>query len=128
MARPIIWAIDDDPEVLRAVERDLRRHYGKEYRVMAAFPPAQAGQINIGAQLPLQAVKNLAKEIPVIGRVIDGLNIQETLQFDVIHTRESHVVNIRKLFCIHTGSGYRKYVCHSTGKSFAADGEGSKLV
>jgi thioredoxin reductase (NADPH) len=28
--------VDDDPEVLRAVERDLRRQYGNRYRVMAA--------------------------------------------------------------------------------------------
>ncbi|HKI03615.1 MAG TPA: FAD-dependent oxidoreductase [Thermoanaerobaculia bacterium] len=36
MARPILFAIDDDPEVLRAVERDLRRQYGEPYRVMRA--------------------------------------------------------------------------------------------
>jgi len=36
MAKPVIWTIDDDPDVLRAVERDLRRHYGNRYRVMAA--------------------------------------------------------------------------------------------
>ncbi len=28
--------VDDDPEVLRAVERDLRRQYGSRYRVLAA--------------------------------------------------------------------------------------------
>ena len=28
MSKPIIWTIDDDPDVLRAVERDLRRQYG----------------------------------------------------------------------------------------------------
>jgi thioredoxin reductase (NADPH) len=36
MARPVLWTIDDDPEVLRAVERDLRRRYGEQYRVMRA--------------------------------------------------------------------------------------------
>ncbi len=36
MAKPIIWTVDDDPDVLRAVERDLRRQYGGRYRVMAA--------------------------------------------------------------------------------------------
>ena len=36
MAKPIIWTVDDDPDVLRAVERDLRRQYGNRYRVMAA--------------------------------------------------------------------------------------------
>lgn len=28
--------VDDDSDVLRAIERDLRRHYGNRYRVMAA--------------------------------------------------------------------------------------------
>src|SRR5437764_4403178 len=36
MARPVLLAVDDDPEVLRAVERDLRRRYGAEYRVVRA--------------------------------------------------------------------------------------------
>ncbi|HVR96556.1 MAG TPA: FAD-dependent oxidoreductase [Thermoanaerobaculia bacterium] len=36
MARPILFAVDDDPEVLKAVERDLRRRYGERFRVMRA--------------------------------------------------------------------------------------------
>ncbi|HEV2745268.1 MAG TPA: FAD-dependent oxidoreductase [Rubrobacter sp.] len=36
MAKPVILAVDDDPQVLRAVERDLRRRYAKEYRVLRA--------------------------------------------------------------------------------------------
>jgi thioredoxin reductase (NADPH) len=36
MAKPVIWTVDDDPDVLRAVERDLRRHYGDRYRIISA--------------------------------------------------------------------------------------------
>lgn len=36
MPKPVIWTIDDDPDVLRAVERDLRRHYGDRYRIISA--------------------------------------------------------------------------------------------
>ncbi len=36
MARPVLLAVDDDPDVLRAVERDLRKHYSDRYRVMSA--------------------------------------------------------------------------------------------
>ncbi|MCP4383664.1 MAG: FAD-dependent oxidoreductase [Hyphomicrobiales bacterium] len=36
MAQPIILAVDDDPEVLAAVERDLRQHYRRDYRIMKA--------------------------------------------------------------------------------------------
>jgi thioredoxin reductase (NADPH) len=35
MAVPAILSVDDEPEVLRAVERDLRRKYGRDYRVLA---------------------------------------------------------------------------------------------
>src|SRR5438477_1663593 len=36
MAKPVIWTVDDDADVLRAVERDLRRHYGDRYKVISA--------------------------------------------------------------------------------------------
>lgn len=36
MAKPALLAVDDDPEVLRAVDRDLRRRYSEHYRVMRA--------------------------------------------------------------------------------------------
>jgi thioredoxin reductase (NADPH) len=36
MAKPVIWTVDDDPDVLRAIERDLRRHYGDRYRIISA--------------------------------------------------------------------------------------------
>jgi thioredoxin reductase (NADPH) len=36
MAKPALLTIDDDPDVLRAVERDLRRRYSERYRVLAA--------------------------------------------------------------------------------------------
>src|SRR5947209_3562502 len=36
MARPIIITIDDDPDVLRSIERDLRRRYADRYRILSA--------------------------------------------------------------------------------------------
>ena len=36
MAKPVLLTVDDDPDVLRAVERDLRRQYGEHYRVLRA--------------------------------------------------------------------------------------------
>src|ERR1051325_2853109 len=36
MSRPTIITVDDDREVLRAIERDLRRKYGEGYRVLKA--------------------------------------------------------------------------------------------
>ena len=45
MAKPILLTVDDDPEVLRAVERDLRRRYAEHYRVMRAESGAAALEI-----------------------------------------------------------------------------------
>ncbi len=36
MPKPVLLTIDDDPEVLRAIERDLRSRYAEHYRVMRA--------------------------------------------------------------------------------------------
>jgi len=44
MAKPVLMAVDDDGEVLRAVERDLRKHYAENYRVMRASSGAAALQ------------------------------------------------------------------------------------
>src|SRR6266404_359087 len=50
MARPVIWTVDDDPDVLRAVERDLRRHYGDRYK----FISADSGVCALEATKPLK--------------------------------------------------------------------------
>jgi thioredoxin reductase (NADPH) len=49
MPKPVIWTVDDDPDVLRAVERDLRRQYGDRYKVISADSGASA----------LEAIKQL---------------------------------------------------------------------
>ncbi len=42
MAKPALLTVDDDPDVLRAVARDLRRQYGEHYRVLRANSPEAA--------------------------------------------------------------------------------------
>ena len=42
MAKPVILAVDDEPEVLNAIERDLRHHFAATYRVMKARSGEQA--------------------------------------------------------------------------------------
>ena len=36
MPKPTLLAVDDDPQVLRAVDRDLRQKYGEHYRILRA--------------------------------------------------------------------------------------------
>jgi len=51
MAKPIIMTVDDEPQVLNAIERDLRSHYRSDYRIVKANSGAEA----------LQAVREFKK-------------------------------------------------------------------
>ena len=51
MTKPIILTVDDEPQVLNAVERDLRQHYRGDYRIVKAGSGAEA----------LEAVRQLKK-------------------------------------------------------------------
>jgi thioredoxin reductase (NADPH) len=42
MSKPVLLAVDDDPEVLRSVVRDLRRQYVDRYRVLQSGGGAEA--------------------------------------------------------------------------------------
>lgn len=42
MAKPVIITVDDDPEVLQAVARDLRQEYGDRFRILRAESGASA--------------------------------------------------------------------------------------
>ena len=42
MTKPAILTVDDEPEVLNAIERDLRRHFAADYRILKAGSGAQA--------------------------------------------------------------------------------------
>jgi thioredoxin reductase (NADPH) len=55
--KPVILAVDDDVPVLRAVERDLRARYGKDFRVVAATSGGEA----------LEAVRQLTVRGSAIG-------------------------------------------------------------
>jgi len=42
MGKPVILTVDDEPEVLNSIDRDLRQHYSSTYRVMKASSGRQA--------------------------------------------------------------------------------------
>ncbi len=42
MPKPILLSIDDDADVLRAIERDLRSQYGAQYRIIGSDSPEGA--------------------------------------------------------------------------------------
>jgi len=52
MAKPILLSVDDDSDVLRAIERDLRSQYGADYRVIGSDSPE--GALDLLKQLKLR--------------------------------------------------------------------------
>jgi len=42
MERPIIFLIDDDPQVLRAITRDIKTKFGKEYKILSTTSANEA--------------------------------------------------------------------------------------
>jgi thioredoxin reductase (NADPH) len=58
MGLPIIFSIDDDPQVLRAITRDLKSKYREQYRVLSTSSVKEA----LDALLDLQ---NKGEEIAI---------------------------------------------------------------
>jgi len=54
MPKPILLSVDDDSDVLRAIERDLRSRYGAQYRVIGSGSPQ--GAIDLLKQLKVRNV------------------------------------------------------------------------
>jgi thioredoxin reductase (NADPH) len=52
MAKPVLLTVDDDSDVLRAIERDLRSKYGADYRVIGSDSPDEA--LNLLKQLKVR--------------------------------------------------------------------------
>jgi thioredoxin reductase (NADPH) len=52
MAKPVILIVDDEPQVLNAVERDLRSHFRSDYRIVKAGSGREA--LNAVQQLKLR--------------------------------------------------------------------------
>jgi thioredoxin reductase (NADPH) len=51
MAKPVLLTVDDDADVLRAIERDLRSQYGGDYRVISSDSPRGALDLLNGLKL-----------------------------------------------------------------------------
>ena len=62
MAKPIIFTVDDEPQVLNAIGRDLQQHYRGDYRLVKATSGAEA----------LEAVKQLKqRDTPIALFLVD---------------------------------------------------------
>jgi thioredoxin reductase (NADPH) len=74
MAKPVLLTVDDDREVLRAIERDLRRKYGNDFRVLRA--ESGAAGLEIVRELK---VRNNAVALFLIDQRMPGMSGVEFL-------------------------------------------------
>jgi thioredoxin reductase (NADPH) len=74
MAKPAILTVDDDPDVLRAIERDLRQRYSDRYRVLRA----ESGMAALDMLRRLQQ-RNDAVALLLIDHRMPEMNGVETL-------------------------------------------------
>jgi thioredoxin reductase (NADPH) len=56
MKKPILFALDDDPQVLRAVIRDLKYRYRNDYRIMGTDSPKDALEALEGLKIKREVV------------------------------------------------------------------------
>ncbi len=88
MAEPVILLVDDDPQVLAALRRDMRSKYGAEYRVLGA---------NSG-QTAIDALKELKARADTLAMVISDQRMPSMLGVDVLkRTREIYPIARRVL-------------------------------
>ncbi|MDJ1498073.1 FAD-dependent oxidoreductase [Cytophagaceae bacterium DM2B3-1] len=74
MKQPIIIAVDDDPQVLRALSRDLRSTYRKEYKILSTESASEA----------LNALKELKKKNETVAMLISDQRMPEMLGVDYL--------------------------------------------
>ncbi|MGD1840332.1 MAG: FAD-dependent oxidoreductase [Thermonemataceae bacterium] len=74
MKQPIIFSIDDDPQVLRALQRDLRSRFKKEYKVLSTTSANEA----------LEALEDLKKQSQEVALFISDQRMPEMLGVDFL--------------------------------------------
>src|SRR5260221_11492664 len=67
MTLPIIFSIDDDPQVLRAITRDLKAHYREDYRIPSTTSVQEA----------LDSLRELKNESETVAFFIAGQRMPE---------------------------------------------------
>ncbi|MBI4921662.1 MAG: FAD-dependent oxidoreductase [Devosia nanyangense] len=75
MEKPVILAVDDEPSVLAAVARDLRRQYGADYGVMRAASGAEA----------LELLRDLKLKNDVVALLLVDQRMPEMSGVELLH-------------------------------------------
>ncbi len=87
MKKPILFALDDDPQVLRAISRDLKAEYRKEYRIMNTD----------SAQDALEALVDLKKKNEVVALFLVDQRMPEMLGVEFLTEAKKHYPEAKKV-------------------------------
>ncbi|MGD2101958.1 MAG: FAD-dependent oxidoreductase [Acidimicrobiia bacterium] len=85
--RPAILAIDDEPEVLRAVQRDLRSHYGGEYQILGARGGSEA----------IDTVEELARRETPLALILADQRMPTVTGVDVLRASLEYYPDAKKV-------------------------------
>lgn len=80
MNKPIIFAIDDDPHVLRAIGRDLKARYRNDYRILSASSALETLEVILDLKNKGETVAMFVSDqrMPILGGV---QFLEKTLRF-----------------------------------------------
>lgn len=87
MKRPIIFAIDDDPQVIRAISRDLRNQYRNNYKILSTDSAAEA----------LASLKELKAQDEEIALFISDQRMPEMLGVEMLENAKQYYPNAKKV-------------------------------
>lgn len=73
---PVILTVDDEPEVLRAVQRDLRSHYSSDYRIVSAA----------GGQEAIDTLKEISTRGGTVALILADQRMPHVTGIDVLRT------------------------------------------
>ena len=85
--QPIIFVVDDDPQVLRAVSRDLKKQYRQSYRVMSTDSAREA----------LDVLQSLKKQGDEVALFISDQRMPEMLGVDYLEKARDYYPNARRV-------------------------------
>ncbi len=87
MRSPIIFVVDDDPQVLKAVSRDLKQKYRKNYRVMSTESAVEA----------LASLETFKKQGDLVALFLSDQRMPEMLGVDFLAKAKEVYPNARKI-------------------------------
>jgi len=87
MNKPIILIVDDDPQVLRAINRDIRNQYAKNYRIMSTESAKEA----------LETLKELKNKNETVALFLSDQRMPEMLGVEFLGQAKEFFPNSKRI-------------------------------